>query len=154
MSGGVTEDSTSYDTRFDPSHIVYRQFPAHPITRGLQSVITFTGQSLSVPEGGAGLLPLGINSVDRPAAPRVERDGGDVRVHVEYGPGTSAAGRAQAIAYQLGQGRVVVLAEAAMVSAQLSRYDASLFGMNVDGYDNRQFALNLMHWLSRHESSM
>lgn len=153
MSGGVTEDSTSYDMRFDPSHIIYRRFPAHPITRGLQGVITFTGQSLSVPAGATALLLLGTDAVDRPAAPRVERDGNDVRVHVEYGPGVSAAGRAQAVAFELGRGRVVVLAEAAMVSAQLSRYDGSPFGMNIDGYDNRQFVLNVMHWLSRQESS-
>lgn len=100
-----------------------------------------------------GLLPLGANSVDRPAAPRVEREGNDVLVHVEYDPGTSAAGRAQAVAFELGSGRVVVLAEAAMMSAQLSRYDGSPVGMNVEGYDNRQFALNVMHWLSRHESA-
>ena len=95
MSGRVTEDSTSYDTRFDASHIVYRRFPAHPITRGLQRVLTFTGQSPGVPVGATGLLPLGANSVDRPAAPRVEREGSDVLVYVEYGPGTSAAGRAR-----------------------------------------------------------
>lgn len=153
MSGGITEDSTSYDHRFDASHIVYRQLPAHPITRGVRSVLTFTGQSLSVPTGATALLPLGGRSVDRPAAPRVEHRGNDVLVHVEYGPGTSAAERAQAVAVELGSGRVVVFGEAAMASAQLSRYDGSPFGMNVDGYDNRQFVLNVIHWLSRHESA-
>lgn len=153
MSGGVTEDSTSYDARFDPSHIIYRRFPSHPITHGLENILTFTGQSLSVPAGAVALLPLGANSVDRPAAPRVERQGNDVLVHVEYGQGTSAAGRAQGVAFDLGGGRVVILAEAAMMSAQLSRYDGSPFGMNVEGYDNRQFALNVMHWLSRRESA-
>ncbi len=153
MSGGITEDSTSYDARFDPSHIIYRQFPAHPITRGLQRVLTFTGQSLSVPAGATALLPLGPNAVDHPATPKVEHRGNDVLVHVEYGPGTPAAGRAQAVAFELGNGRVVVLGEAATVSAQLSQYDGSPFGMNVEGYDNRQFALNVMHWLSRHTSA-
>jgi hypothetical protein len=149
MSGGVTEDSASYDKRFDASHIVFDSFPQHSITRGLNRIITFTGQSLSVPAGATALLPLGRTALDRSAAPRVERAGGDVRVHVEYGPGSSALGRAQAIAMEIGQGRVVVLGEAAMVTAQLSRYDGSPFGMNVSGYDNRQFALNVMHWLSR-----
>lgn len=153
MSGGITEDSTSYDTRFDPSHIIYQDFPNHPITRGLRRVLTFTGQSLGVPAGATALLPLGPNAEDHPATPRVEHKGNDVLVHVEYGPGTSAAGHAQAVAFELGGGRVVVLAEAAMVSAQLSQYDGSPFGMNVEGYDNRQFALNAMHWLSRHTSA-
>ena len=151
MSGGVTEDSLRFDSRFDPSHIVFDSLPSHPITAGIRRVLTFTGQSLGVPEGVAALLPLREGAIDRPATPRVERDGGDVRVHVEFGSGTSAAGRAQAIAFTAGQGRVVVLAEAAMATAQLSRYDGSRFGMNVDGYDNRQFVLNAMHWLSRHE---
>ena len=152
MSGGITEDSTGFDERFDASNIVYRRFPDHPVTRGLQRVITFTGQSLGVPAGGTALLPLGDQAVDRPATPRVEHRGSDVMVHVEYGQGVPAAGRAQAIAFELGAGRVVVLAEAAMVSAQLSGYDGSPFGMNVAGYDNRRFALNVMHWLSRHPS--
>ena len=153
MSGGVTEDSASYDKRFNPSHIVYANLPAHPITRGVNRVLTFTGQSLSVPEGATALLPLGATALDRAAAPRVERAGNDVRVHVEYGPGTPAVGRAQAIAMPLGRGRVVVLGEAAMASAQLSSFDGSPFGMNVTGYDNRQFILNVMHWLSRHGSA-
>ena len=153
MSGGVTEDSASHDNRFDRSHIVFANLPAHPITRGVSRVLTFTGQSLSVPESAIALLPLGATAVDRPAAPRVERSGNDVRVHVEYGPGTPATGRAQAIAMPLGRGRVVILGEAAMASAQLSSYDGSPFGMNVTGYDNRQFILNVMHWLSRHRSA-
>ena len=153
MSGGVTEDSASYDHRFEPSHIVYANLPVHPITRGVSRVLTLTGQSLSVPDGATALLPLSATALDRAAAPRVERTGGDVRVHVEYGPGTPAVGRAQAIAMPLGMGRVVILGEAAMASAQLSAFDGSPFGMNVTGYDNRQFILNVMHWLSRHSST-
>lgn len=148
MSGGVTEDSASYDRRFDTSHIIFDTFPKHPITRGLGRVLTFTGQSLSVPVGATALLPLGRTALDRAATPRVERAGGDVLVHVEYGPGVPATGRAQALAMTIGKGRLVVLAEAAMVSAQLSAFDGSPFGMNVSGYDNRQFLLKAMHWLS------
>ncbi|HKP85248.1 MAG TPA: DUF4350 domain-containing protein, partial [Blastocatellia bacterium] len=63
----------------------------------------------------------------------------------------SAAGRAQGIAIEFGKGRVVLLGEAAMLSAQvIKRPDRPDFrmGMNRAGIDNRQFALNLMHWLS------
>jgi hypothetical protein len=49
---------------------------------------------------------------------------------------------------QFGKGRVVVLGEAAMLTAQLTRDDKP-FGMQVAGIDNRQLALNIMHWLSR-----
>jgi hypothetical protein len=35
-----------------------------------------------------------------------------------------------------------------MLSAQLIGPDRRPFGMNRSGIDNRQFALNVMHWLS------
>ena len=60
----------------------------------------------------------------------------------------SAAGRAQALAFKVGKGRVVVHGEAAMLSAQITGQDKFKMGMNVEGYDNKQYALNLMHWLS------
>jgi hypothetical protein len=46
------------------------------------------------------------------------------------------------------QGRVVVLGEAAELSAQIVGLGGEKFGMNVPGLDNRQMALNIMHWLS------
>ena len=60
----------------------------------------------------------------------------------------SAAGRAQGIAFRSGKGRVVVLGEAAALSAQVVGLEGEKFGMNVPGLDNRQMALNIMHWLS------
>jgi hypothetical protein len=60
----------------------------------------------------------------------------------------SAAGRAQGIALKLGKGRLIVLGEAAMLSAQITGPNKMPFGMNVPGTDDRQFALNVLHWLS------
>jgi hypothetical protein len=60
----------------------------------------------------------------------------------------SAAGRAQGIAMKFGAGRVVVLGEAGMLSAQIVGPQHVAFGMNRPGIDNRQLALNIMHWLS------
>ena len=65
-----------------------------------------------------------------------------------YGDPVSAKGRAQGVALEVGQGRVVVLGEAGMLSAQRDRRGSPV-GMNFPGYDNRKFALNIMHWLSR-----
>ena len=63
-------------------------------------------------------------------------------------PANPPAGGAQAVAFEYGRGRVVVLGEAAMISAQIDdRGDK--FGMNQPGIDNRQFALNVLHWLTR-----
>ena len=71
-----------------------------------------------------------------------------VRVQVPENAAISAAGRAQGIAFDVGKGRVVVLGEAAMLSAQMTGTGGSKFGMNRPGIDNRQLALNIVHWLS------
>ena len=61
----------------------------------------------------------------------------------------SAAGRAQGIALVSGKGRVVVLGEANMISALLGDPPGKEpIGMNYPGTDNKQLALNIMHWLS------
>jgi hypothetical protein len=53
---------------------------------------------------------------------------------------------------EFGRGRLVITGEAAMFSAQVMhrgwRPDFK-FGMNAPGNDDRQFALNALHWLSR-----
>lgn len=110
----------------------------HAITRGrdaseqVNAVTTFTGQSLKAGEGSIALLKLAETAGD-------------------YNPATdqevSAAGRAQGVALPFGKGRVVVLGDAAMLTAQME--GNVRFGMQRAGNDNRQFALNAMHWLSR-----
>ncbi|MDR3618261.1 MAG: hypothetical protein P4L85_02850 [Paludisphaera borealis] len=108
----------------------------HPITRGrddserINRVQTFTGQSLKGPVESVAILKLADTAVD---------EGADEKPK-------SAAGRAQGVAFTFGKGRVVVLGEAAEMSAQLIGNER--FGMNVKGLDNRQLALNIMHWLS------
>ena len=108
----------------------------HPITNGrdaserLDRIQTFTGQSLKGPAGSVAILKLGATAVDEG----------------EDGKPKSAAGRAQGLAFAFGNGRVVVMGEAAELSAQLIGNER--FGMNVKGIDNRQMALNIMHWLS------
>ncbi len=51
------------------------------------------------------------------------------------------------MAFPFGKGRVVVMGEAAELSAQVAGLDRKM-GMNVPGIDNRQMALNILHWLS------
>jgi hypothetical protein len=115
----------------------------HAITRGrnageeVSNIIAFTGQSLKGPEGSVAFMKLADTAVDlTPRGQGVE----PLRA--------SAAGRAQGVAFKLGKGRVVVLGEAAMLSAQLIGPQKAKFGMNRPGLDNRQLALNIMHWLS------
>jgi hypothetical protein len=89
---------------------------------------------LKGPEGSAAILVLSDTATDAPT--------------YESKNSASAAGRAQAVALKAGKGRVVVQGEAAMLSAQISGVEKRAMGMNVPGNDNRQYALNLMHWLS------
>jgi hypothetical protein len=64
----------------------------------------------------------------------------------------SAAGRAQAIAFTLGKGRVVMVGETTVFAAQLVPGPGGVMrkvGMNSPGFDNRQFALNVLRWLAK-----
>ena len=159
MTKGVVEDTANHDRSFDPTHIVYSRsnggVAEHPITRGwtssetIQRILTFTGQGVTGPPSGVGFLRLTATAVARPAEPVVEREGGDVRVHVQYGAPVPAESYAQGLALTHGQGRVVVLGDGAMLTAQLRRFDGLSIGMTTRGYDNRQLALNIMHWLTR-----
>jgi hypothetical protein len=159
MNQGVVEDTAHYDRSFDPTHIVYADatdgLASHPIIGGrdtsetVHRVLAFTGQAVWADAHAVTLLRLSQTAVMRPPAPVVDTAGGDVRVLVSYGNPEPARGRGQALALEWGRGRVVVTGEAAMLTAQLARFDGRPFGMNVTGYDNRRLALNIMHWLTR-----
>ena len=127
----------------NPGFIVYtreRGLAAHPITDGRNAeervgrVIAFTGQSLKGGPEAFAFMRLADTAQD--AVPNTEQR-------------TSAAGRAQGLALRFGRGRVVVMGEAAMLSAQLAGPDKRPLGMNRPGTDNRRLALNILHWLSR-----
>lgn len=142
MSKGYTFDPENYFK--GPSTLIFsrenKRLLDHPITHGrkdserINQVLTFTGQSLKGPEGSSVLFLLSQTARDKPDR--------------ESKTSVSAAGNAQGIAFKFGKGRVVVLGEAAMLSAQLSGAEKQPMGMNVAGSDNRQLALNIMHWLS------
>jgi len=145
MSKMFTVDNQNYDKESgNPGFIIYTResgrLADHPITRGrndserVNKIIAFTGQSLKGPADSFALMKLADTAVD--AMPGVNKNP------------ASAAGRSQGIVLKLGQGRVVALGEAAMLSAQLAGPNRMAFGMNRPGIDNRQFALNVMHWLS------
>jgi hypothetical protein len=141
MSQGVAIDPENSDNA--PSRLVFSRentlLRDHPITQGrneaerVNRIMTFTGQSLRGPEGSVAFLKLGNNASDRGA--------GDGKM-------TSASGRSQGLALTFGKGRVVVLGEAGQLSAQVVGPTRRPMGMNVPGIDNRQLALNIMHWLS------
>lgn len=152
MSRGLTYDESHY---FKPEGAkTFLEFTRdggllgdHPITRGrnategITRVVSFAGQSLKGPPGSVALLNLSGSAMDLSFPDRKSR--------------VSAAGRSQALAMTFGKGRVVVAGEAGMLTAQVIT-DATgasprerRLGMNTPNTDNRQLALNIMHWLSR-----
>lgn len=158
MGAGLVEDSTYYDRERGQSHLVFSTenglLRYHPIVHGRNSaervrrVLTFTGQSLRGPGDAVSFMALSNSAFEYPPGrAKLERVGNDSRVSMNYGDPVPVAG-AQGIALDLGKGRAVVLGEAGMLRAQRDR-NAALIGMNRPGYDNRQLALNIMHWLSR-----
>lgn len=122
----------------------------HPITRGrnaaerINRIITFTGTSIKGPPGSVPFLKLADTAVDVLPPDRKPSSSDEAPPDSKE---VSAAGRAQGVALEFGKGRVVVLGEAAMLTAQVA-LRGFRFGMNVPGIDNRQLALNIMHWLS------
>jgi hypothetical protein len=136
----------------------------HPVLRGhsesehVRRVVAFTGQSLSVPSGATALMKLA------PSAFEVDADpiGRAILASANARGGTanatdprsrSDAGRAQGVALAFGRGRVIVVGEAALFSAQVLKFQQPgrpdlRFGMNAPGNDDKQFVLNILHWLS------
>lgn len=145
MSKMFTVDEENYEKESEnPGFIVYTResgrLADHAVTRGrneserVNKVIAFTGQSLKGPADSVAFMKLADTAQDRMPGPDSKP--------------VSAAGRAQGLALTPGKGRVIVLGEAAMLSAQIIGPNKMPFGMNVPGIDNRQLALNIMHWLS------
>jgi hypothetical protein len=114
--------------RLGTHSIITGNSPATAVHR----VMTFTGQSLDGPPEAAVLLALPDSAVEY------------IPTEGEFIP--KKAGKAQGLALEFGRGRVVVLGEAAMLTAQVA--NGKPFGMNLPDNDNRQLALNIMHWLS------
>ena len=135
----------------------------HPILEGrpgkdegIGLVRSFTGQSLGVPRNASVLLQLGPEAREAPRTEDLDAARALVAArNPAAAPNTRpAAGRAQGVAMTVGKGRVVVLGEAGMFTAQAVTFPPGSaqkdfkFGMNVDGTDDQQFALNVLHWLS------
>lgn len=136
-------------------------FGDHPIIAGrsaderVASVTAFTGQSLQGPPGAETLLPMTMGAREARDLPTLQALAG----RLDGGAATEAALTelstpalpAQGLAFDHGQGRVVVLGEAGMLSAQVVRYPDGRpdqrFGMNM-APGNAQFGLNIMHWLT------
>lgn len=108
----------------------------HQVTRGIDSVATFTGSALELLAPGNPLFVFrrSVRATTEPSnttAPSLE-------------------GLLQGAVLEFGAGRVAIFGEAAMFSAQLAGPDASPMGINAPvARQNAQFLLNVIHWLTR-----
>jgi len=144
MDSSVVEDPAHAAEEYRSSMIVYsrenHQLLDHPIIAGrdkqeqINKVVVFSGQSLKGPADSVGFLKLADSA-------RL--------VNVENSNAGGSRGTAQALALKVGSGRVVVFAEADMLSALLGDPpEREPIGMNFPGIDNKQLVLNVMHWLA------
>ncbi len=135
------------------SHVILRGRDA---TEAIGRVVSFTGQSLSVPDGATALLKLGSTAHEAPTRTELQAalGGSGEKSETIAAHSRPVPGRAQGIAMKVGKGRLVSLGEAAMFSAQVFKAlngdteQEFKMGMNVAGNDDRQLALNVLHWLS------
>lgn len=137
----------------------------HPIIEGrdqserLTVVKSFTGQSLSGPADATVLLAMTADAREAPDLEALQT----IRTRLRAGQDPAVvlaelsrpALPSQGLALRFGAGRVVVLGEAGMLTAQVVRFpdqpnrEPVRMGLNTVGHDDQQFVLNLMHWLSR-----
>lgn len=151
VHNGYTEDSTLND-RSVPDALLFENAKgnlnaSHPILNTIERINTFTGSSVTGDSTWTPLLQLSTSAQNYNVKVNVERSGGDTKVSVSYADFYSAAGYTQGMCKVYGKGRIVVLAESALLTAQIDRNGHS-FGMNVPNTDNKQFALNIIRWLA------
>jgi hypothetical protein len=157
VSKGMTADAIQYDREWkDDTQLDFnrenRLLGVHPVTEGRSSaervgrVVTYTGQSVRGPSGSTLFLRHASTAVMRAAKPRIESTPKGPELRVEYGEEKPAEGWGQGVALVHGRGRIVVLGESAVLTAQ--RDGERRIGMNAKGNDDRKLALNTLHWLS------
>jgi hypothetical protein len=165
MGKGFVFDIANSD--FSPTILIFSAenglLADHPAVRGrselerVKRVVAFQGQSLQGPPGAVSLLTFSPTAYEASTqgdlqeaqhiAGTRDRDSREPIDHTR-----SVAGLSQGLAVEFGKGRVVVLGGSGLFSAQVLRSGHApelKFGMNRRGNEDKQFALNLMHWLSR-----
>lgn len=154
MGNGSVEDSMHFEgnTQYKDQLVFTRDntlLKSHPITNGrnademINKVVAFTGQSLKANGEAQIILKLSPTAMETVPDSIWHADG---NTYTRFQGPFPINNCSMGLAMNVGKGRVVILGEAACLTAQVD--GTGKFGMNVPGNDNRQFALNIMHWLS------
>lgn len=111
------------------------------ITRGIDTVVTFTGSAFQLPKSAQAVLALQHYTILEPAT---------AWQFTEITPHRDSRGLYQLGYLNYGKGKVLVSGEAAMFSAQLAGPNQNPVGMNQpEARQNGQLLLNIMGWLSQ-----
>lgn len=112
----------------------------HPVTAGIDTIVTFTGSAFKIPTTAKPVLRL--NHTYTVLMPKVAWQ------FEEDTPFVTGTSLCQLASLELGKGRVFVSGEAAMFTAQLGGANRVPTGMNVaSAKQNPQLLLNVLHWL-------
>lgn len=147
FTNGFAIDTVTWDP------IVFRRndgsLARHPITEGrrsverIDSVATFWGQAMRTIDTRARRLMAF-------SGPYIVSYQPDTAWRFNKAPIVAVNGWLQGVTLTKGSGRVVILGEAGMLSAQFMGRDSTPAGMNAPvARQNQQFLLNIFHWLSR-----
>ena len=172
LGNGFVFDTNPYNfDDKDPTELVFSEhnhlLGRDPITRGrndaerLHKLVAFTGESVTIPRGAMVILQLSPTAGEVPTRnavqPLYDEDAIKAKASLEAAAKKwPIAGRAMAIAFTLGRGHVVVSGEAGMMTAQVFKEKdkdgretfVGKTGMSVPGNDDKQYVLNVLHWLS------
>lgn len=160
----------NFDDR-DPTELVFSDhnhlLGNDPIIHGrndaehLHKLVAFTGESVTIPRGAIAILRLSptVGEVPTRSAlqPLYDEDASKAKSSREVALGQwPIAGRAMAVGLTIGRGHIVVSGEAGMLTAQVFKENdkdgtekfVGKTGMSVPGNDDKQYVLNVLHWLS------
>ncbi|KAA9341062.1 DUF4350 domain-containing protein [Larkinella humicola] len=116
----------------------------HPITKGITSIATFTGQAFTMPPKAVSLLTFDEKY-------QVLLPDTAWKFH-QTTPRIPIKGFSQGAVSGYGKGRLAIFGEAAMFSSQLKGRDKMPFGLkSPDAGQNQAFLLNLIHWLDQRQ---
>lgn len=148
LFGAVIRDGFALDSSTaDPPPFTRREgsLRSHPVTAGLEAVVTFTGTSLELGKEWTSLLSFPPATFQFVPLRPWQFDSTTVRFPI--------SGASQAAVRRFGRGRIAVLGESAFLTAQLLTGDGKpeLIGFGADGAsDDWRFALQLVQWLLGH----
>ena len=142
-SFGTLEDSVHQDKEFGKVVVQYTKENGllklnHPILKGtneneiIKSLVLYTGSAIKSDQLTT-ILPISNDA-------KINNNG--VATSLEKG-------YAQGLAGKVGKGKIVVLSDSEAFVAMLFGKNKAKIGMQVKAYDNKQFALNILHWLTK-----